>query len=365
MIEPERPHEIFAKEERKVLEPAGDRQRAFQIPKKRIGKTQVLDHDPVVRSRAIDGRGNTWPGARIDFAIRFQSPRQKKISVAGKLCAQRRAEIRQGLMKVTAAQQNLSRAEGTGGYDYLAAYDRTRLGKRVGLGRPLIESVAVDCEWPRFSGSEIELAKVNAVTRALNWINWLDLLDLMQRINFCTILLGEWNVVEIEGVLCMNVTAEHAIATVNTTLLNDTLAINFFGPGVDANLHQLRFAAGVLRGGNERLGARRHVEVRRRRQRPGFEHVARLAVERIEDVAGATAGPARICEDLFWGANVNVEIDERAATDTACLNDVDVFEGAIIKQPQIAVVPKRARYLTGRARKIFLAPTLAALEDAN
>src|SRR3989440_4324819 len=189
MIQAECPQEIFAKEQRKVLEPPRDRQRAFQIPKKRIRKTQVLDHDPVVRSRAIDGRGNTWAGARIDFAIRFECPRQKKISVARKLCAERGAEIRQGLMKVTAAQQNLSRAESPGGYDYLAAYDRTRLGKRVGLGRPLIESVAVDREWPRFSGSEIELAKVNAVTRALNWVNWLDLLDLMQRINFCAILL--------------------------------------------------------------------------------------------------------------------------------------------------------------------------------
>src|SRR5437868_9111194 len=115
MIEPQRPHEIFAKKERKILEPAGDRQRAFQIPKKRIGKTQVLDHDPVVRSRAIDGRGNTWAGARIDFAIRFECSGQKKVSVAGKLCAERGAEIWQGLMKVTAAQQNLSRAEGAGG----------------------------------------------------------------------------------------------------------------------------------------------------------------------------------------------------------------------------------------------------------
>ena len=187
----------------------------------------------------------------------------------------------------------------------------------------------------------------------------------MQRINFRAIFLGEWNVIEIERVLRMNVTAQHAIPTVNTAFLNDALAVNFFRSGVDANLHQFRFAAGILSGGDERLRPRRHVEVRRRRQRPSFEHVARLVVERIEDVALNTSGPARIFEDLFWGANVNVEIDERAATDTACLNDVDVFEGAIIKQPQIAVVPERARYLSRRARKIFLAPTLAALEDAN
>src|SRR5438132_11288364 len=138
----------------------------------------------------------------------------------------------------------------------------------------------------------------------------------------------------------MNVTAEHAVPAINTTLLNDALAVNLFGPGVDANLHQLRFAAGVLRGSDERLGARRHVQVLRRCQRTSFEHVARLVVEGIENVTLDASGPTRIFKDLFWGANVNVKIDERAATDTAGLDDIDVFEGAIIKQTEIFVIPK-------------------------
>ena len=42
----------------------------------------------------------------------------------------------------------------------------------------------------------------------------------------------------------------------------------------------------------------------------GFEDVVRLVVKRIQNVALDPFGPTRVFEDLFRGANVNVEIDE-------------------------------------------------------
>src|SRR5205085_7274614 len=96
-----------------------------------------------------------------------------------------------------------------------------------------------------------------------------------------------------------------------------------------------------------------------------FQHVASLVVERIEDVALDALGPTRILENFPGRANVNIEVDERAAADAARLQHVDVFESAIVEQAEIFVIPERARNLARGARKIFFAPTLATLEDAN
>jgi hypothetical protein len=62
---------------------------------------------------------------------------------------------------------------------------------------------------------------------------------------------------------------------------------------------------------------------------------------------------------------MDIEINQGAATYAARLEHVDIFERAIIKQSEIFVVPERASDLAGGARKIFLAPALAAFEDAN
>jgi hypothetical protein len=42
-----------------------------------------------------------------------------------------------------------------------------------------------------------------------------------------------------------------------------------------------------------------------------------------------------------------------------------MLEGAVIKQTQVFVIPERVGNLPRRARKIFFAPTLAALEDTD
>ncbi len=96
-----------------------------------------------------------------------------------------------------------------------------------------------------------------------------------------------------------------------------------------------------------------------------FQHVARSIVERIENVALDAFGPTRIFKNFFRSAKVNIEVNQRAAADATRLNHINLFERAIIQQPEVFVVPERARNLSRSARKIFLAPALAALEDAD
>src|SRR5262245_17080808 len=163
----------------------------------------------------------------------------------------------------------------------------------------------------------------------------------------------------------MNVAAEHAIAAVDATVLDDSLPVYFFRTGVNTNLHEFRFSSGVLRCSDEGLCARRHGQIGRGCKLPRFEHVSSFVVKRIENVALDTFGPTRQFEDLFWRADVNVEVNQRSTAYAAGLKHIDVLERAIIKQAEIFVVPKRARDLSGRARKIFFAPALAALENAD
>src|SRR5262249_16813348 len=166
------------------------------------------------------------------------------------------------------------------------------------------------------------------------------------------------NVIQVQRILRMNMATEHAIATVDTTILDNSLAVYFFRTGVNTNLHEFRFSSGILRRSDEGLCARRHGQIGRRRGLPRFAHFSRFVVKRIKNVALDTFGPTRQFEDLFRRADVNVEVDERATAYAAGLKHVDVFERAIIKQSEIFVVPKRARDLSGRARKIFFAPAL-------
>src|SRR5205807_2838301 len=280
MIESERSHQVFAEKQSEILQTSGHRQGAFQVPEKWIWKTQILNHDSVVCRRSVDSRGDAWPATRIDFAIRFERPGQKEVAVTRKLCAERRTEIWQGLVEIATAQKDFSRAQRTGRDNYFSSNDRSRLRGGVGLGAP-IESGAIDRERLRLSGLEVELAEVNTIAVHFNRIDGLDLLDLMQRINFRAILLGERDVIQIERVLCVNVTAQHAVAAVNATVLHDALAIHFIWTRVNADLHQFGFASGILRRGDERFCAGRHVAIGGRRQLTRFQHVTSLVVERI------------------------------------------------------------------------------------
>ena len=88
-----------------------------------------------------------------------------------------------------------------------------------------------------FGSFEIETAEVNPVTVCLNRIERFDLLNQMQGEDFGPILFRQRNVIEIECVLRVYMATQHAIATVNAAVLYDALAIYFFRPGVNANLH--------------------------------------------------------------------------------------------------------------------------------
>src|SRR5215813_14826803 len=106
MVQAECPHKIFAEKKTEILEATRDRQGTLQVPQKRIGKTEILNHDPVVSGRNVDGGSNARPRTGIDFAVRFKRAGQKEIAVPGKLGSQRRAKVRQRSMNVTATQED-------------------------------------------------------------------------------------------------------------------------------------------------------------------------------------------------------------------------------------------------------------------
>src|SRR5215472_11835395 len=107
----------------------------------------------------------------------------------------------------------------------------------------------------------------------------------------------------------MHVAAQHAVAAVDATFLDDPLTIDLLRPGINADLHELGTATDVLRRCDERFSALRHRELGRWCELAGFQHVARFVIKRIEHLAPDALRPTGILEDLRRRANVYVEVN--------------------------------------------------------
>jgi hypothetical protein len=98
--------------------------------------------------------------------------------------------------------------------------------------------------------------------------------------------LSERDIVEIEGILGMHVTANHAIPAVYAGALGySAMGIQAVWTGVDGNLHQISLSSGRLGSLTEGCGARRQLAALGRIQRDGVEHILDQAIVGVEDLA--------------------------------------------------------------------------------
>jgi hypothetical protein len=177
--------------------------------------------------------------------------------------------------------------------------------------------------------------------------------------------LSEGDIVEIEGILGMHVTADHAIPAVYTgTLGYATMGVEAVWTGVDGNLQQVSLPSGHLGSLTEGCGARRQLAALGRLQRDGIEHILDQAIVWVEDLAGHLCGPATL-KGALGGFDLNVEVDQRAAPHSARLNYIDGLEAPVVEEASIPLVPERVSKLPDRPRELSLPPTSSSLEDTN
>lgn len=160
-------------------------------------------------------------------------------------------------------------------------------------------------------------------------------------------------------------TAQHAVSAVYATALERALSIKLVGAGVDTNVHEFAFPAGSLGGGEKGFGAIRHVEFRRRCERFSFKHIFRFIVVRIERITLDCFGPSPILEYFSWRSDMHIEVHQRAPTDTAALNDVNLPKGSVVKETIVFEVPERASHLSGGSGKVLSSPTLPTFKNTD
>jgi hypothetical protein len=119
-----------------------------------------------------------------------------------------------------------------------------------------------------------------------------------------------------------------------------------------------------VRGVKESPGARRQGASSRWRERYRIQHVLDQGIVWVEDLAGEGLRPAAL-KDALRRFDLHIEVDQRPTAHATGLEDIDVFEAAVIEQAAILVIPEGSTDLADGAGKIGFAPTSAALQHTD
>ena len=161
-----------------------------------LDKELLVVHDAVEK---IDSRGDGRSTRRRNAVSGIVKSGSEKIAVGAPVAAEEWADLRQRFVLVAATEEKFGGTEGAGRDDY------ARRGFRAGNERTFFEPL-----------------EVNSVTAVASRS---DAIDEMKRTHFRPVILGLWNVVQVEGISRAGRAAKIAITAMDAGALVDSLAI--------------------------------------------------------------------------------------------------------------------------------------------